>query len=83
MKKIKEFIEKHNLECDWRGYRRDTFMVWIPFCLINEFLIETDILKHTEYEHLGNCGLLEDMIVVDLTEAFYVKDIKDYFPQNN
>lgn len=83
MKKIKEFIEKHSLEYDWRGYRRDTFMIWIPFCLINEFLTETDILKYTEYGHLENCGLLENMIAVDLTEAFYVEDIKDCFPQQN
>lgn len=83
MEKIKEFIEKYGLAYDWRMYRRDSFVIWIPFNLIGEFLELTQILKYTGYECLGNSGVNKDTIGIDLTEAFYVEDIQKYFPKDD
>ena len=81
MNKIREFIEKHSLKYDWRGYKNKSFMVWIPFYLIEDFLKATSILKYMDYENLPNCGLCETTVAVDLTEAFYADEIREFFPQ--
>lgn len=83
MNKIKEFVEKHSLEYDWCGYNNESFIVWIPFYLIEDFLKETSIIKCMEYEHLPNCGLCEDTVAIDLTEAFYEDEIRKFFPRGN
>jgi len=78
---IKNFIETHGLEYDWQGHKWSRFMLWIPFHLLPDFLSETKILNHTEYCTIGNCGICEYRIVIDLTEVFEEEDIEEVFPR--
>ena len=81
MRNIKSFIEINGLECGWRGYRLNSFIVWVPFEILPCFLSNTKILNHAEYGHLGNCGICEHSVAIDLTESFYEEDIEAVFPK--
>lgn len=79
MEKVKQFIDENGLSYDWRCNNR-SFIVWMPFRLIEKFLVDTKILERTECEHLNNCGVMSGLLAVDLTEAFYNDEIEKYFP---
>jgi len=83
MEKIKEFIEKYNIEeYGWYGYGFDEdFMIVIPFNLLSNFMNETGILNLKKNECCDNCTLYNNRIMINLITVFFINEIESVFPR--
>lgn len=78
MKDIYDFVIKYKLQHEWRN---NSFYIWMPFDILNDFVQIFDFEKLTDYNYI-NCSLSSNLICINLDEVYYNDEIKKYFPKN-
>lgn len=80
MKKVAQYIKDNDIEYAWRG---NAFVIWPLYYEIKDFLEETNILMHMEYEMIDGCAISDNSIAITLTDIFWTERVEKYFSKEN